>query len=196
MSFGEWHLHVKAIGYRSSDPEDKVVAFYKNAMAQYGDVLTCKNKTAIGEPSQTSQGLTCSNGHEYEVTMSVDNSKKHMSVSTPQISGAVKLLAGSPENQHIVEFNPTPDGTKFPWSWFNCRIAARPTDHIPISLNHAVSENAEPMVIADDCGGCQGGLASTYGLCMSSLQRNLGSRGVLLPGMRLAASALRRAAGR
>ena len=113
MSFGEWHLHVKAIGYRSSDPEDKVVAFYKNAMAQYGDVLTCKNKTAIGEPSQTSQGLTCSNGHEYEVTMSVDNSKKHMSVSTPQISGAVKLLAGSPENQHIVEFNPTPDGTKF-----------------------------------------------------------------------------------
>ena len=113
MSFGQWHLHVKAIGYRSSDPEEKVIAFYKNAMAQYGDVLTCKHRTAIGEPAKTSQGLTCDNGHEYEVTMSIDKSKKHMSVSTPQISGAVKLLAGSPESQHIVEFNPTVNGTKF-----------------------------------------------------------------------------------
>ena len=113
MSFGEWHLHVKAIEYRSSDPEDKVVAFYKSAMDQYGDVLTCKDRTPIGQPTQTRQGLTCANDHEYDVTMNLDASRKHVQVATPQISGSVKLLAGSPQNQHIVEISPASNGTKF-----------------------------------------------------------------------------------
>jgi hypothetical protein len=111
MSFGNWRLNVKAIEYRSNDPEDKIVAFYKNAMSQYGDVLTCKNRTAIAEPSKTSQGLTCANDHEYDVNM--DASKKPATVQPSTITGDIKLLAGSPENQHIVEFNPTSDGTKF-----------------------------------------------------------------------------------
>lgn len=114
INFGEWHLHVEAIGYKSGDPEDKLIAFYKSAMATYGDVLTCKDKVAIGQPTKTSRGLTCANGHEYDVTMSLDASKKHGNVSTATpISGAIKLLAGSPENQHMVEFHPTSDGTKF-----------------------------------------------------------------------------------
>ena len=113
MSFGEWSLHIKAIGYRSDDPEDKLVAFYKNAMARYGDVLTCKDKTALGQPTKTSQGLTCANGHEYNVDVDLDAAKKRSNLSATQISGAIKLLAGSPENQHIVEFSPTSHGTKF-----------------------------------------------------------------------------------
>lgn len=113
MSFGRWRLHVKAIGYRSDDPEDKLIDFYKKAMARYGDVLTCKDKTAIGEPSQTRQGLTCANDHEYNVDLKMDTSKKTVQVTSPPISGEVKLLAGSKDNQHIVEFNPDHGGTKF-----------------------------------------------------------------------------------
>ena len=113
MNFGEWQLHVKAIGYQSNDPEDKLVTFYKNAMARYGDVLTCKDKIALGQPTETSQGLTCANGHEYDVNVNLDAAKKHGNLSTTQISGTIKLLAGSPENQHIVEFSPTSHGTKF-----------------------------------------------------------------------------------
>lgn len=115
MNFGDWHLHVKAIGYRSSDPEDKVLAFYKNAMAQYGDVLTCKDKVAIGEPTKTRQGLTCTNDHEYDVTMNLDTSRKKINVQTPtaHLDGKVKLLAGSPDNQHMVEVRPFDSGTKF-----------------------------------------------------------------------------------
>ena len=52
MSFGKWQLHVKAAEYQSKDPEFKVVAFYKNAMASYGDVLTCKDK----KPRRTTRG--------------------------------------------------------------------------------------------------------------------------------------------
>lgn len=113
MSFGAWSLHVKAIGYRSDDAETKVVAFYKKAMAKYGDVLTCKDKVAIGEPVRTRQGLTCANDHEYDVDLKMDTSKKTVQVTSKDISGDVKLLAGSKENQHIVEFNPDRNGTKF-----------------------------------------------------------------------------------
>ncbi len=113
MSFGKWRLTVKAIEYHSNDPEDKIVAFYKKSMGQYGDVLTCKDKTAIGEPAKTRQGLTCNDDHEYEVDMKVDTSSNKVNIKTPHLTGDIKLLAGSSENQHIVEFNPTSDGTKF-----------------------------------------------------------------------------------
>jgi hypothetical protein len=111
MSFGKWQLHVKAVEYQSNDPEFKVVAFYKKAMASYGDVLTCKDKAPVGQPVATSKGLTCANDHEYDVSMDAESSKNH--VTTPKISGDIKLLAGSPENQHIIEFMPTSTGTKF-----------------------------------------------------------------------------------
>ncbi len=113
MSFGSWHLNVKAVGYHSNDPEEKIVAFYKTAMAKYGDVLTCKDKTAIGQPRKTSQGLTCANDHEYDVDLKRNSSGKAAGVTATKIGGDVKLLAGSPEDQHIVEFSPGSGGTKF-----------------------------------------------------------------------------------
>ena len=113
MSFGNWHLTVKAIEYHSDDPEDKIIAFYKKAMGDYGDVLTCKDKVPIGEPVKTRQGLTCANDHEYDVDMKLDTSKNHVNVKTPPIAGNVKLLAGSPDNQHMVEVTPESKGTKF-----------------------------------------------------------------------------------
>jgi hypothetical protein len=45
--------------------------------------------------------------------MDVESSKNHVNIGTPKISGDIKLLAGSPENQHIIEFTPTSTGTKF-----------------------------------------------------------------------------------
>ncbi len=113
MSFGKWQLRVKAAEYQSKDPEFKLVAFYKKAMASYGDVLTCKDKKPMGQPVATRQGLTCANDHEYDVSMDAESSKKHVNIGTPKIAGDIKLLAGSPENQHIIEFTPVSDGTKF-----------------------------------------------------------------------------------
>jgi hypothetical protein len=113
MSFGSWHLTVKAIEYHSGDSEDKIIDFYKKAMGQYGDVLTCKDKSALGEPQKTRQGLTCANDHEYDLSMKADTSKNHENAQTSPISGDIKLLAGSPDNQHIVEVTPNSGGTKF-----------------------------------------------------------------------------------
>jgi hypothetical protein len=113
MSFGKWQLHVKAAEYQSKDPEFKLIAFYKKAMASYGDVLTCKDKEPVGQPVATRQGLTCANDHEYDVSVDAESSSKHVNIGTPKISGDIKLLAGSRENQHIIEFTPASDGTKF-----------------------------------------------------------------------------------
>ena len=50
MNFGDFKLGVHAVDLRTSDPEDKVLAFYKNDMKRYGEVLTCKGKAAVGTP--------------------------------------------------------------------------------------------------------------------------------------------------
>lgn len=113
MSFGGWHLNVKAIEYDSGDPEGKILAFYKTALARYGDVLTCKDKTAIGEPSKTRQGLTCANDHEYDVNLKRGSSSGAAAPGSSTLHGSIKLLAGSPDNQHIVELMPMSQGTKF-----------------------------------------------------------------------------------
>jgi hypothetical protein len=109
MNFGHWHLNVKAAEYRSSDPENKIIAFYKDAMRQYGDVLTCKDKTAIGNPARTRQGLTCAQDHEVDVDVKLHSK----TVLAPTLDGNIKLLAGSPEDQHIVEFRPDSAETRF-----------------------------------------------------------------------------------
>ena len=59
MGFGEWQLRVRAVSYTTPDPEDKVIAFYRKALARYGDVITCKGDTPVGTPTRTAEGLTC-----------------------------------------------------------------------------------------------------------------------------------------
>jgi hypothetical protein len=111
LNFGKWRLTVKAVEYQSNDPEEKLIAFYKKAMSQYGDVLTCKDKVAIGKPSRTAQGLTCANDHEYDVRVKTDRAT--ISTSNQPVTGNIKLLSGSPGNQHIVEFKPESNRTRF-----------------------------------------------------------------------------------
>lgn len=100
MSFGRFHLRVKAASYRTPDSPEKVEAFYRKALAQYGDVIQCSNDKPVGEPQQTSEGLTCDNYKKHHVTIDDDMSRK------------MELKAGSKQHQHIVAINPDGDGTK------------------------------------------------------------------------------------
>lgn len=108
MGFGEWQLRVRAVSYASTDSQEKVVAFYKQALGRYGDVLTCKEHQPVGQPKITSAGLTCEddtkgakieiNGHTNGVTQ----------------ESALELKAGSKRHQHIVGFEMPQDGkTRF-----------------------------------------------------------------------------------
>ncbi|WP_109488935.1 hypothetical protein [Occallatibacter savannae] len=107
MGFGEWTLRVRAVNYSTTDPQDKVVEFYKKALGRYGDVITCQGNAPVGTPAKTSEGLTCADdggGHG------------HVQINDKDIDGhhGLQLKAGSKRHQHILGFEDKQDGkTKF-----------------------------------------------------------------------------------
>ena len=101
LSFGSFQLRVKAASYRSTDTPDKLAAFYRQALARYGDVIQCSNNKPVGTPTRTSEGLTCDNEKDKNVKVNED------------LSGKVELKAGSKQHQHIVSIDPEGSGTKF-----------------------------------------------------------------------------------
>ena len=101
LSFGKFQLRVKAANYRTPDDPERVSAYYKDALKRYGTVIECNHDQPVGTPTQTDEGLTCSDGD-----------KKHNSV-TANTSGKTELKAGSKQHQHIVSIDPDGGGTKF-----------------------------------------------------------------------------------
>jgi len=100
MSFGNFHLGVKAAAFQTTDGQDKVLAFYRKDMAKYGDVIECKGSTSVGQPAHTAQGLACdtSNGNH---------------VHAGDLDGSdLELRAGSELHQHIVGVESKDGGTK------------------------------------------------------------------------------------
>ncbi len=100
MSFGSFHLGVKAASFQTPDPEDKVLKFYRKDLARYGDVIECRGSDPVGQPARTSQGLTC-------------DTKEHNHISTHETSdNDLELRAGSAQHQHIVGVEAKNGGTK------------------------------------------------------------------------------------
>jgi hypothetical protein len=88
-------LKVVALEFESSDAPDKVVAFYKDQLKRYGNVLLCHTSslhvnTGI-KKHDDSHELTCEgdSGHD------------------------VELKVGTKENQHIVAVEPSGSGASF-----------------------------------------------------------------------------------
>ena len=106
LGFGEWELRVRAVSYATPDKQDQVLAFYKKALGRYGEVITCQNKTAVGTPVATSEGLTCDEDHNAKVQ--VDQGDYGLN------KGSLELRAGSKRHQHIVGFESPKNGqTRF-----------------------------------------------------------------------------------
>ena len=88
LGFGEWQLRVKVVTYETSDPQDKVIAFYQKALGRYGDVIRCQGGQPVGTPAVTREGLTCSD----------DKGSSHVNVDD---DSSISLRAGSRHHQHI-----------------------------------------------------------------------------------------------
>jgi len=100
MSFGSFHLGVKAASFQTPDPEDKVLKFYRKDLARYGDVIECRGSSPVGQPQRTSQGLTC-------------DTKQQNHINTHETSdNDLELRAGSDLHQHIVGVETKNGGTK------------------------------------------------------------------------------------
>jgi hypothetical protein len=102
MSFGGFKLRVKVAGFRTDDSTDKVVAFYRDGLKKFGDVISCHDNQPMGSPAKTSEGLGCDNNHGGHVTVE-DKPSTHL----------IELKAGSEQHQHIVTIDPDGGGTKF-----------------------------------------------------------------------------------
>lgn len=101
LSFGRFQLRVKAASYTTPDSPEKVNAFYRDAMKRYGAVIECNHDQPVGTPTQTEQGLTCS-----------DDSRKHAEANG-DASGKTELKTGSKQHQRIVAIDAEGSGTKF-----------------------------------------------------------------------------------
>lgn len=100
LSFGRFQLRVKAASYRTPDDPDKVKSFYRDAMKRYGTVIECSHDQPVGTPTQTEQGLTCSDSDKRSKINANTDSK-------------VELKTGSKQHQRIVAIDPEGNGTKF-----------------------------------------------------------------------------------
>ncbi len=103
MSFGSFHLGVKALSYQTPDAPEKVIAFYKKDMSRYGQVIQCQGKHAVGSPSVTQDGLTCTDDNKANV---------HVNDDGDDADPEQELKAGSKLHQHVVSIKQDGAGTK------------------------------------------------------------------------------------
>ena len=76
MSFGTFHLGVKAADFQTPDSQDKVLAFYrKDLAARYGAPIECRGHDAVGSLHHTSQGLTCTDVEGNHIQTGDDHTK-------------------------------------------------------------------------------------------------------------------------
>jgi hypothetical protein len=99
MGFGSFKLRVRVAHYKSADDRDQVLAFYRKALSEYGNVIECDGGKAVGGVSTTREGLTCDHSdHDH---------------NTYHGPGDLQLKAGSARHQHIVAFNNGSSPTEF-----------------------------------------------------------------------------------
>jgi len=106
MSFGNFHLGVKAVAYTTPDDQDTVIAFYKKDLGRYGVVLECEGSRTVGQPTRTAEGLSCSDGTHKSGHISWDTDDDNDS------SDKIELRTGSKQRQHIVAVEKKGNSTK------------------------------------------------------------------------------------
>lgn len=106
LGFGPWQMHIRVVTYSSSDPQDKVLAFYKSAMGRFGTVIECQGDHPVGAITVTSEGLTCREDSHTHVNINGNNG------NIADESG-LTLRAGSRHHQHLLAFKTSASGTKY-----------------------------------------------------------------------------------
>ena len=99
MGFGSFKLRVRVAHYKSADDRDQVLAFYRKALSEYGNVIECVGGKPVGALSTTREGLTCDHSdHDHATSHNPDD---------------LQLKAGSARHQHIVAFGDGSSPTHF-----------------------------------------------------------------------------------
>ncbi len=96
ISSGLFGLKVVAIEYLSDDPPEKIIAYYKDQLKKYGDVLECHdNSNHVGAAMNPGDHA----GHSERLKCEGDQNGK-----------TVELKVGNEQSQHIASIKPGDDG--------------------------------------------------------------------------------------
>jgi len=96
MGFG---IKVVALEYESDDAPAKVLAFYRDKLKKYGDVLECHTNKHGGDQDVDYHGD--------------DSGSKPVSCKGDNHGSVIELKVGTENNQHIVSVEPEGKGTDF-----------------------------------------------------------------------------------
>ncbi len=89
-------LKVVALEYESDDAPEKLIAFYKDKLKNYGSVLECHTS-----------------GFSMNADVKTKDDGRHELTCEGSSGTNVELKVGTKENQHIVEVEPEGKGSKF-----------------------------------------------------------------------------------
>jgi hypothetical protein len=96
-SFG-FGLKVVAMKYESDDSPAKIVAFYKDQLKKYGNVLECHSSSHVNVNSDLNSK---SDGESSELTCGTN------------VGNNIELKVGTKDNQHVVAVEPGEKGSTF-----------------------------------------------------------------------------------
>jgi hypothetical protein len=98
ISTSAFGLKVVALEYQTDATTDKVIAFYKDKLKQYGNVLECH---------------TNDKHYNYEAHSDADKDHSDELKCEGSDGKTIELKAGTKNNQHIVAINPDGKGSNF-----------------------------------------------------------------------------------
>jgi hypothetical protein len=99
ISSGMFGLKVVALEYHTDDPPEKLMAYYKDQLKKFGNVLECRTSKRGPDPDVE---MNSKDKDSHELTCDHDDHGKN-----------IELKVGTKENQHIVAINPQDKGTDF-----------------------------------------------------------------------------------
>ena len=98
LTAGDFHFALLAVNYVTSDPAERVLAFYRKPLSRYGEVLECHQGKPVGALTVTRSGLTCGEVEGGNANSSTDH----------------EIRAGSPHQYRIVGIDDShPGSTRF-----------------------------------------------------------------------------------
>ena len=95
MSWGPFGLKVVAIEYMTDDSPEKVIAFYKDKLKTYGNILECHSETHDADAVDFELGK--------------DKGSKELNCGSNQGKN-LELKVGTKDNQHLVNIRPQDSG--------------------------------------------------------------------------------------
>jgi len=110
-AFG-YGLKVVALEYESDDPSDKIIAYYRDQLKKYGNVLQCRTSDIHNQVDDDVPLVGGKKGYVVGGKLKCDDDEH---------GSWIELKSGTSDSQHIVSVHPQGKGADFAIVWLRVR---------------------------------------------------------------------------